>query len=137
MSIKYVCDRCGKEIMKDGRYEVRVGAKGSPTFYHPTDWGDKDLCLSCAHRIVRMTFEKVATVNQEFEDAVNEMVAESETVKTNFDRLKEMSVDELARQMAHGQCSLCAASFDDQEICDNYDCVMGISEWLEQEVSEE
>lgn len=134
MSIKYICDRCGKEIPENERFNVKVCKEGSPIYYHPQDWGSKDLCKGCADRIIRMAFAKAATVSQEFEDAVTEMVLDSsEPAMKNLDRIREMPAEELAGLMAYGKCRLCAYGSTDTCECE---CITGISVWLNQEVSE-
>ncbi len=152
MSIKYVCDRCGKTIEKKDCFEVRVENKCVAMSIAPEDWKKKDLCQDCAERIVRMAFAKTATINQNFKDAVNEMAeplvsgwelatqllqrqrtAESKPVKTNFDRLGEMPLDELAERLAHGKCGFCEYC---DTACGDGPCSEGISEWLNEEVSE-
>lgn len=116
--IKYVCDRCGKEISENERFNVKVCKEGSPTYYHPTDWNSKDLCQDCADRIVRMTYRKVATKN------------------TNLDQLREMPAEELAEKI-HSTCVCCIYNeIVGQDLCCDRGCKSGTIEWLNQEVFE-
>lgn len=190
MSAKYVCDRCGKEVPDDGRFFVGVGKKGSASYYHPTDWHDKDLCQDCADRVIRMTFARAATINPDFEDAVRKMTAGKKAImpepwtqqdasteepspeihlnvsglldgmvesfrayrdivselvgittkKTNLDRLRELSAEELAEQLVHGKCCclFCERGNDGScDDCDDVECLDGIITWLTSEVEDE
>ena len=153
MSIKYICDRCGKETPENERFEVKVSAKGSPTYYHPTDWGRKDLCQECADRIVRMAYQKAEIVNQDLVDAVGEMAeplvsgwelatqllrgtAKTKLAKTNLDRIREKPAEDLARLLSCGRCNFCGMDATECDMAWEEECEPEILKWLNQEVSE-
>ena len=57
---------------------------------------------------------------------------------TNYERIRQMSVDEMAEWSARcTTCDVCAFEFDDEE-CTCYSrmgrCISGHKKWLEQEV---
>ena len=51
-------------------------------------------------------------------------------IKTNYDRIKSMSVEEMAY-------SLMCPYDTDADLCNNDDCIKCTREWLEQEVNED
>lgn len=128
MSILYVCDKCGKKIKKDERYEVRVRRNGNPNYHSPIDWGEKDLCMECADKIIQRVFEP------EVENTSDDV--EPRWKKTNLERIRKMSADEMTdffetdtggcgRYCIHGPN--CTGAFN---------CHEGIRAWLDQEVDE-
>lgn len=55
---------------------------------------------------------------------------------TNFDRIKAMSVEKLAEELAKDSaCEFC--KMRDEQTCDKITCEQGIIQWLESEVEEE
>ena len=50
----------------------------------------------------------------------------------NYERIKNMTIDELAEFLCNNECEQCAyKGFD----C-GYDCFIGVKQWLESEVEE-
>ena len=54
---------------------------------------------------------------------------------TNFERIKAMSVDEMAVLLETPPCGLC--KLYEKQTCDNTPCVRGVRQWLESEVDTE
>ena len=55
---------------------------------------------------------------------------------TNFERIKAMSIEGLAKELAKDSaCEFCKKL--DEQICDGITCEQGIIQWLESEVEEE
>lgn len=137
----YICDRCGKKILADGRYYVKIWRKNPiPLESHlnctPEEWEGTELCEGCKERVVRLAFARPGAPNQEFETAVKEMVnagsAGPRPKRTNLDRIREMPAEELA-QLFESDCAY-RCSRPDGDCVD--DCIRGITEWLNQEVKE-
>lgn len=54
---------------------------------------------------------------------------------TNFEKIKQMSVEELAERL--GRATYCTTCYYDTSICEEKDnCTECMKEWLESEVSE-
>ena len=55
---------------------------------------------------------------------------------TNYERIKAMSVEEVAKELAKDSaCEFC--KMRDEQSCDRITCEQGIIQWLESEVEEE
>ena len=50
---------------------------------------------------------------------------------TNFEKIKEMSLEEMAEQL-EGECCFC--KLVDGQSCNNTECKQGASQWLKSEV---
>lgn len=56
-------------------------------------------------------------------------------IMTNFERIKAMSIEELAKELAKDSaCEFCKTL--DEQTCDKITCEQGIIQWLESEVVE-
>ena len=54
----------------------------------------------------------------------------------NYERIKNMSIDEMAEFIAHAECNCCV--YEDRDECNietdyEEDCINGIKQWLQQE----
>jgi len=57
----------------------------------------------------------------------------------NFEKIKAINIDEMAEFLNYSKCKMCAyiKSHDNLPLCTgNYECLNGISQWLESEVRE-
>lgn len=138
MSMKYMCDRCGKEIPFGGRYIVKIRKQG--TIGHgvdctPPEWECKDLCEDCKELVVRFTFARPEAPNQEFKAAVEMLKAGNagpRPKRTNLDRIREMPASELANLLGCDCCSFYKHNCD----CTIESCLTGTIEWLNREVKD-
>ena len=140
MSMKYMCDRCGKEIPADGRYYVRIQRKDSiPLKSHlnctPEEWEGMELCEGCKELVVGFAFARPEAPNQEFKAAVEKLKAGNAgpiPKRTNLDRIREMPASELANLLGCACCSFYEHNCD----CTIESCLVGTIEWLNQEVKD-
>ena len=54
----------------------------------------------------------------------------------NYERIKNMSIDEMAELLNNQECETCCAYADSINCNGDNDCFTGIKQWLESEVRE-
>ena len=79
--------------------------------------------------------EDFATYCEKFGDVTMVDVEKESHIMTNFDRIKAMSIDEMARRLSSFNCNECTiCAFLSKSSCWEEDCIGGHKEWLESEV---
>lgn len=55
---------------------------------------------------------------------------------TNYQKIKSMSLDEMAELLAYMECDTCCVYGDKTDCLEGSDCFTGIKQWLQEESEE-